>query len=102
MAAAINEGKDLHRILAARVKSINEIDVTDEDRNRAKGINFGKPGGMGDKTLKGYVKTTFGVDLSEDEVRVLSTTFDTTLPCRYSSSSTTTATSDWRSRRCLV
>lgn len=80
MAEAINQGKDLHRLLAARVKKINESEVTDEDRGRAKAINFGKPGGMGNKTLKQYAKVTFGIELNEEEVELLSAAWQAQFP----------------------
>lgn len=37
------------------------------ERQRAKAVNFGVPGGLGPKSLSAYAKLTYGVDLSEDE-----------------------------------
>lgn len=72
MAAAINEGKDLHRMIAAKVAGIPEHEVDDERRQKAKVVSFGKPGGMGNATLQKYAKNSYGVDLSEQEVQRLS------------------------------
>jgi DNA polymerase I-like protein with 3'-5' exonuclease and polymerase domains len=68
MADAINAGKDLHRLVAARVTGKSEAEVTNDERKSAKPINFGKPGGMSNRTLKVYAKTTYGVDLDDDHV----------------------------------
>jgi len=72
MADAINAGQDLHRLVASRVTGKSEQDVTSEGRQRAKVINFGKPGGMGDATLQRYAKANYDIDLTEAEVRALS------------------------------
>src|SRR5262249_50744260 len=47
MAEAINAGRDLHRLVAARVTGKPEPEVSKDERAKAKPINFGKPGGMG-------------------------------------------------------
>ena len=72
MAKAINAGKDLHRLVAARVAGKPESEVTRDERQKAKPINFGKPGGMGNATLKMYAKAGYGIELDEDEVQALS------------------------------
>jgi hypothetical protein len=72
MGAAINAGRDLHTLVAARVTHKPESDVTKEERKKAKPINFGKPGGMGDATMRQYAKAVYGVRLSDAEVRGLS------------------------------
>jgi len=72
MADAINAGQDLHRLVAARVTGKAENEVTKEERKNAKPINFGKPGGMSNATLKLYAKTSYGVDLDDAEVEALS------------------------------
>jgi DNA polymerase-1 len=80
MAAAINAGQDLHRLVAATVLGKAPADVTKGERAKAKAINFGKPGGMGDKSLKAYAKLTYGVDLTEAEVKELSEAWFNTFP----------------------
>ena len=72
MAKVINAGKDLHRLVASRVAGKPENKITDEERQKAKPINFGKPGGMGNTTLKGYAKTNYKVTLDDEEVQDLS------------------------------
>src|SRR5262249_23071059 len=72
MAAAINEGKDLHRLVAARVLKKSEPEVTDAERASAKPINFGKPGGMGTDTLVSYAKVNYGVRLTTAEAEKFS------------------------------
>lgn len=72
MADAINADQDLHTLVAAQVTGKTEDEVTKAERKKAKVINFGKPGGMGDKTLKAYAKTSYGVPLTDGEVEALS------------------------------
>jgi len=72
MADAINGGTDLHRLVAARVLGKDVGLVTKAERQKAKAINFGKPGGMGHGGLKSYAKASYGVDLSDAEVDELS------------------------------
>lgn len=72
MARAINAGKDLHRLVAARVTGMPEEKVSDDDRQKAKPINFGKPGGMGNATLRLYARASYGVELDDAEVEELS------------------------------
>lgn len=72
MADAINTGQDLHRLVASRVTGKSVEDVTKDERQRAKAINFGKPGGMGNTSLRAYAKASYGVDQSEQEVDALS------------------------------
>jgi hypothetical protein len=71
MAALINEGKDLHRALAARVTNKPEGAVTDEERGKVKAVNFGKPGGMGDRALRAYARATYGIEYTETEAAEL-------------------------------
>ncbi len=73
MAEAINADKDLHRLVAARVLGKLEEEVTKAERNKAKPINFGKPGGMGIETLLTYAKCNYpGVRLTPQEAEQLS------------------------------
>ena len=72
MAEVINAGGDLHRLVAAKFFDKAENEVTKDEHQKAKAINFGKPGGMGSKALKQYAATSYGVDLSDVEVEALS------------------------------
>lgn len=71
MAAKINAGQDLHTLVAARVTGEARNEVTRDERQKAKPINFGKPGGMGNAGLQRYAKSSYGVDLSDEEVEAL-------------------------------
>lgn len=71
LAKVLNDGQDPHRFVAARMRRVTVDEVTDEDRRRAKAINFGKPGGMGDAALRDYAEATYGIALTETEVRTL-------------------------------
>ena len=72
LAAALNEGRDPHVMVAAMATGKPEAEVSKAERQKAKPINFGKPGGMGDQTLKAYAKASYGVELTEEEVHDLS------------------------------
>jgi hypothetical protein len=72
MAHAINAGEDLHTLVAAAVTNQPADAVTKAERAKAKPINFGKPGGMSDRTLQQYAKVTYGVTLTDEEVAELS------------------------------
>lgn len=72
MAAALNAGQDLHAIVAAKVTGKPLDRVTSEERQRAKAINFGKPGGMGDPALQRLAADSYGVQLNATEVQALS------------------------------
>lgn len=72
MAQALNAGQDLHALVAARVTRKAVADVSKEERRKAKPINFGKPGGMGNATLKSYARVSYGVHLDDEEVEALS------------------------------
>ncbi|MSR55153.1 MAG: DUF3987 domain-containing protein [Gemmataceae bacterium] len=61
--AAYQRGDDLHTLTAKNVLGIQE--VTKNDRQLAKAINFGLLYGMGSKAFKDYAKTTYSVELTE-------------------------------------
>ena len=62
MGEAINNGQDLHRLVAGYLVHKKPEEVTVDERQKAKPINFGKPGGMGHDGLKNYAKTSYGAD----------------------------------------
>ena len=80
MAALINEGRDLHRAMAATMATKPESEVTGGERQKAKAINFGKPGGLGDDKLRSYAKVSYGVDLEPCEVTALTEAWFVTFP----------------------
>jgi hypothetical protein len=54
MAGLINADRDVHRLTAAFVLGKEEREATDEERRKAKAVNFGLPGGMKPKRLQAY------------------------------------------------
>lgn len=57
---AFKAGEDLHRATAARLAKKPPAAVTDDERRRAKAINFGIVYGMSAATLASYLFTKFG------------------------------------------
>ncbi len=72
LAEVLNTGADPHRRVAALATGKPEAEVTKQERQRAKPINFGKPGGMGPASLRDYARASYGVEMSEAEVEQLS------------------------------
>ncbi|MBP3957797.1 hypothetical protein J8F10_21300 [Gemmata sp. G18] len=72
MATRINAGDDLHQVFAGFVTRKPQEEVTASERARVKPINFGKPGGMGPRSLQTYAKMTYGIEYTEHEVAELS------------------------------
>ena len=62
-------GGDMHRLIAAHVLGKAPEDVTDDERNAAKPVSLGRPGGLGRKTIQKQAKNDYGVELSEEQVR---------------------------------
>lgn len=81
MAAALREGYDLHLALAAEIMGItypeaqerhqNEDPKVAEMRQLAKVPNFGLPGGLGAEGLRGFAKSSYGIELSLEECTTL-------------------------------
>lgn len=80
MADAINAGADLHRLVAAKMADKPESEVDKFERQKAKAVNFGLPGGMGIATLREYARQNYGVELSERETQALRDTWFRTFP----------------------
>jgi DNA polymerase-1 len=64
MLQAYRDGVDLHRLTASITAGIPLADVTKDQRQAAKAINFGLIYGMGPAGLRAYAKATYGVDMS--------------------------------------
>lgn len=93
MAEALNAGQDPHAILGAdllgtdydqfrtMLKSENPEEKTQakDHRQWAKGINFGKPGGLGDATTQLYLHR-MGIDLGMEQIAFLGATWLQTWP----------------------
>jgi DNA polymerase I len=69
MIEAYRAGGDLHRLTAARVLGKPEKEVTKDDRQIAKSLNFGLLYGMGWRGLRGYALANYDVALSDQEAR---------------------------------
>jgi len=67
MIEAYRRGDDLHKLTAATVLSKPLEEVTKEDRQLSKAVNFGLLFGQGPRGLVGYAATAYGVTITEDE-----------------------------------
>lgn len=67
MIQAFNDGKDLHRELAAVINHIAPDQVTDLQRTQAKAGNFGLLYLMGASGFRGYAENVYGVSLTDKE-----------------------------------
>ncbi len=65
MIAAYQNGQDLHALTAARLLNKAVEEMTKQDRQLAKAVNFGLLFGMGWKSLLGYARANYGVALTE-------------------------------------
>ena len=64
----LNDG-DMHRLIAAKVLDKEPTQVTDAERNAAKPVSLGRPGGLGWKTIQKQALTVYNSDLTEEQVR---------------------------------
>jgi DNA polymerase-1 len=67
MLAAYRAGDDLHTLTARQITGKTE--VSKDDRQLAKAVNFGLLFGLGAKGLRGYARSNYGLDLTEDQAR---------------------------------
>lgn len=66
MIRAFKEGKDMHRYTASLVLEKPEEEVTKEERQIAKAMNFGLIYGISARGLSEYARSSYGVDLDID------------------------------------
>ncbi|VTR95168.1 dna-directed dna polymerase : DNA polymerase OS=Meiothermus silvanus (strain ATCC 700542 / DSM 9946 / VI-R2) GN=Mesil_1349 PE=3 SV=1: DNA_pol_A [Gemmata massiliana] len=78
MLDAYRTGEDLHTTTARAV--LGKTDVTKDDRQLAKSLNFGLLYGMGSRALAAYAASNFGVALTEAEAGRHRDTFFRTYP----------------------
>jgi DNA polymerase-1 len=77
MADALNAGQDVHLSMAAEIIGITYEEalvrkkdpIVKDTRQLAKAVNFGRPGGMGDKKFIRYAKNSWGVDMTAEQAR---------------------------------
>ena len=69
MLDAYNQGADLHRKTAGLVLSKPDVEVTKNDRQISKALNFGLLYGQSAKGLVKYAKTAYGVTITEEEAK---------------------------------
>jgi DNA polymerase-1 len=67
MIQAYKNGEDLHRLTAALVNGKHISQVTKEERQSAKALNFGLVFAMGAKGLQIYAKETYDVDMTLEQ-----------------------------------
>lgn len=64
---AFRKGADVHRLTAAAVSGKPEKDITKEERQAAKSVNFGSIYGMQAPSLRLYAETSYGVKMTLEE-----------------------------------
>ncbi len=69
MIKAFSEGKDLHRFTASLILGKTYEDVTKEERQMAKAINFGLIYGISPRSLMEYARNNYGIDISMREAQ---------------------------------
>jgi DNA polymerase-1 len=75
LTALYAEGRDLHRETAAAVAGIAPEDVTREQRQAAKAVNFGSIYGISARGLAEYAFASYGIDMPEVEAKHALDTF---------------------------
>ncbi len=76
----VSQGRDMHRLIASKVLNKAPEDVTKEERNAAKPVSLGRPGGLGWRTIQKQAKNDYGVELTEDQVRERMAAYETLSP----------------------
>lgn len=64
----VTESRDMHRLIAAKVLDKAPEHVTSQERNAAKPVSLGRPGGLGAETIKKIAHAEYGVMLTDAEV----------------------------------
>jgi DNA polymerase-1 len=106
MIEAYRNGQDLHTLTARQI--LGKAEVTKQDRQLAKAVNFGLLYGMGARGFRIYARANYGVELSEDQAQQYRAAFFRTYPAlaRWHrtvgrSSNQAIETRTLRNRRCL-
>jgi DNA polymerase-1 len=69
MINAFKEGKDLHKFTASLITGKPYEEITKEERQLAKAINFGLIYGISPRSLMEYARNNYGVDISLKEAQ---------------------------------
>ncbi|WP_457644212.1 bifunctional 3'-5' exonuclease/DNA polymerase [Persephonella sp.] len=75
MIKAFSEGKDLHRFTASLILGKRYDDVSKEERQMAKAINFGLIYGISPRSLMEYARNSYGVDISIKDAQLFHSRF---------------------------
>ena len=75
MIEAYQKGEDIHRLTAAAVMGKKPEDVTKEDRQKAKAVNFGFLYGMGAQNFVRYAFDEYGLEFSLQEAEYIRTEY---------------------------
>lgn len=67
MIKSYRNGEDLHRLTAALVSGKNIYQITKEERQSAKAMNFGLVFAMGAKGLQSYARETYDIDMTLEQ-----------------------------------
>ncbi len=80
MLEAYRNGRDLHRLTAANILGKSGEEITSDDRQLAKAVNFGLLFGQGAKGLQKYAETNYGIQITEARAAELRDAFFQTYP----------------------
>jgi DNA polymerase-1 len=80
LTAMFDEGRDLHAEMAARITGVPVDQVTKEQRDAAKPVNFGAIYGISAASLAENVFADYGVEMTEAEAQAALDTFFQTYP----------------------
>lgn len=69
MLEAYARGEDLHRATAAAITGLSLTEISPEQRQLAKAVNFGLLFGQGARGLAAYARSSYGVAMSEAEAK---------------------------------
>jgi DNA polymerase I len=80
MTEAFKAGQDLHKITASKMAGVPLDQVSKEQRQAAKGVNFGLIYGASPVRFQAYAKEEYGVDMSIEEAKQIRRIFFSAYP----------------------
>ena len=80
MAEFINKGVDLHRETASKMFGKQPDEISNEERQYAKAVNFGFPGGLGAASFVAYALSGYGVRVTLEEAKSFRANWMKTFP----------------------